>query len=172
MPRKARRPPFIVATSDVPERTFRYPGSREMLRHSRALGRAAGLLRIGLHVQRLPPGRRTSWPHAEEKEEEFVYLLRGRVDAWIDGRLFPRKAGDLAAFPAGTGICHTILNNGSRDALLLVGGEADKPDNRICYPLHPGRRRDLRWSAWWEDIPLRPQGPHDGKPRAKRTRRR
>ena len=117
---------------------------------------------------RLAPGHRVSWPHAEEKEEEFVYVLDGEVDAWIDGALHRRKVGDLAAFPAGTGICHTFLNNGERDVTLLVGGEASKPDNRIFYPLHPHRRGDMPTKDWWDDVPLCPQGSHDGKPDATR----
>jgi uncharacterized cupin superfamily protein len=129
------RPPFIISTADVPEKSDRYPKSDEPLGYGRAIGRAAGLLKIGLHVVRVPPGNRISWPHAEEKEEEFVYVLDGEVDAWIDGTLHSMKVGDLAAFPGGTGICHTFLNNGDREATLLVGGEATKPDNRIFYPL-------------------------------------
>jgi uncharacterized cupin superfamily protein len=80
------------------------------------------------------------------------------------------RPGDFAAFPAGTGICHCFINNGKRDALLLVGGEASKPDNRICYPLHPQRRDDLPPSEWWDDIPKRDLGPHDGMPDALRPR--
>jgi uncharacterized cupin superfamily protein len=130
------RPPFIVSTADVAERTDRYPKSDELLCHGRAIGKHTGLLRIGLHVVRLEPGHRTSYPHAESSEEEFVYVLDGEVDAWIDGELHPMKAGDLAAFPAGTGICHSFLNNG-----------------------------DMAWSEWWDDVPARPLGPHDGRPR-------
>src|SRR5690348_5731920 len=165
-----KRPPFIVSSESVPERTHQYPGSEEPMAPSRAIGRAAGLLKIGLHVQRLPPGHRTSWPHAESKEEEFVYVLEGEVDAWIDGTLHRMKAGDLAAFPSGTGICHAFLNNGTTEATLLLGGEANKSDNRIFYPHHPHRRGDMPWSHWWDDIPSRPQGPHDGKPDALRAK--
>jgi uncharacterized cupin superfamily protein len=78
------------------------------------------------------------------------------------------KKGDLIAWPAGTGICHTILNDGDEDALLLAGGEAAKAGSRIYYPLHPGRRDDLPWSAWWDDVPKRRQGKHDGRPAALR----
>jgi uncharacterized cupin superfamily protein len=159
------RPPFILSTADVPESTHRYPGSDEALAAARAIGKAAGLLRIGLHVQRVAPGERTSWPHAEEDEEEFVYVLEGTVDAWIDGELHAMKPGDLAAFPAGTGICHAFLNNGDADAVLLVGGERGKSDSKIFYPLHPERRAQIPWSQWWEDLPQRPQGSHDGVPR-------
>jgi uncharacterized cupin superfamily protein len=75
------------------------------------------------------------------------------------------RAGDFAAFPSGTGICHTFINDGDRDALLLSGGEADKAGDRIYYPLNPERRQDMPWSRWWDDVPKRPQGSHDGRPR-------
>jgi uncharacterized cupin superfamily protein len=159
------RPPFIVSSSDVPERRHRYPQSEEEMAPARPIGRAAGLLQIGIHLVRVPPGTRTSFPHAESAEEEFVYVIEGEVDAYVDGELHRMRAGDLAAFPSGTGICHTFINDGDRDALLLSGGEADKPHNRITYPHHPGRRQDLPWSRWWSEAPPHPQGAHDGKPR-------
>lgn len=159
------RPPFIIAASDVPEKDSAYPDSDERLSFGRAIGRAAGLTRIGLHVERVPPGRRTSYPHAESDEEEFVYVLEGTIDAWIDGHVHRMVAGDLAAFPAGTGICHTFLNDGDRDALLLVGGERPKATNRIYYPVNPERKGQISRSEWWDDVPSAPQGPHDGKPR-------
>ena len=82
-----------------------------------------------------------------------------------DGTLHRVKEGDLVALPAGTGICHTFLNDGPHEATILVGGEANKPANRIFYPHHPQRRAQLAPEDWWADIPLAPQGPHDGKPR-------
>jgi len=161
----ANRPPFIVSSALVPPRVHRYPNSTEDMAAGRPIGRAAGLLRIGVHLVTVPPGTRTSYPHCESAEEEFVYVVEGELDAWIDGELHHMKAGDFAAFPAGTGICHTFINDGDRDAVLLSGGEAHKSHNRIYYPLHPGRRDDMPWSRWWDDVPERPRGSHDGKPR-------
>ena len=158
------RPSFIVSTSQVAESTHIYPQSTEPMGPTRKVGRAAGLVRIGINVQRLPPGTRSSWPHAEEQEEEFVYVLEGEVDAWVDGSIHRMTVGDLAAFPAGTGVCHCFINNGQREAVLLVGGERSKSTNRIFYPLNPSRRADIPASEWWDDIPLHPQGPHDGLP--------
>ena len=163
-----KRPPFIVSTADVPETVHVYPNSDEPMGPLRRVGKTAGLNRIGINVQRLPPGTRSSWPHAEEDEEEFVYVLEGEVDAWIDGHLHPMSAGDLIAFPVRTGISHAIINNGTREAVLLVGGEAAKAGSRIYYPHHPGRREDMSWSMWWEDVPKRTLGPHDGLPDARR----
>ena len=111
---------------------------------------------------------RSSWPHAESDEEEFVYVIEGAVDAWIDGTLHRMVAGDLAAFPAGTGICHCFINNSDREALLLAGGEAAKAVNRIVYPVNPSRRVDLKESDWWHDAPARELGGHDGLPDALR----
>lgn len=163
------RPACIVSTGDLPERTHVYPQSTERMGPMRSAGKAAGLLRIGVNLQRLPPGARSSWPHAEEDEEEFVYVVEGEVDAWIDGNLHHMVAGDLAGFPAGTGISHCFINNTGREALLLVGGEAAKPGNRIVYPLNSSRRADLHASDWWHDAPVRPLGPHDGLPDAPRS---
>ena len=168
----ALRPSFILSSGQVPESTHVYPQSTEQMRPTRRVGKAAGLLRIGVNVQRLPPGTRSSWPHAEEDEEEFVYVIDGEVDAWIDGNVHKMSAGDLAAFPAGTGISHCFINDGDREALLLVGGEAPKPGNRIFYPLNPSRRSDMNSSDWWDDVPRRELGPHDGLPDPRRSRRR
>jgi uncharacterized cupin superfamily protein len=131
---------------------------------TRRLGAAAGLVRLGINLQRLPPGRRSSWPHAESDEEEFVYVIEGTVDAWVDGHLHRMVAGDLAAFPAGTGVCHSFINNSDVEVLLLVGGEAAKPANRLFFPVNPSFREDLNETDWWHDAPARPRGDHDGLP--------
>ena len=159
-----QRPSFIVSARDLPERSHVYPQSDEPLGPVRRAGAAAGLVRLGINLQRLPPGSRSSWPHAESDEEEFAYLIEGEVDAWIDGEIHPMRAGDLAAFPAGTGICHCFINNSGREAVMLVGGEAWKDANRIFYPLNPSRRADLKASEWWDDVPQRTLGGHDGLP--------
>ncbi len=158
------RPPFVIRGADVPETQHQYPNSDEKMAPSRAVGHAAGLQRIGVHLVRVAPGTRTSYPHAEEDEEEFVYVVDGELDAWIDGELHRVRSGDFVAFPAGTGICHTFINDGDRDALLLSGGECAKSDSRIFYPVNPERRNDMPWSRWWDDVPARPRGPHPGKP--------
>lgn len=160
----APRPAFIRSAGEITEHAHVYPQSSEAMGPLRRLGKEAGLQRIGVNLQRLPPGARSSWPHAEENEEEFVYVIDGEVDAWIDGDLHRMVPGDLAAFPVGTGIAHCFINNGDREALLLVGGESAKPGSRIHYPLNPSRRADLDPSNWWHDVPQRPLGPHDGLP--------
>lgn len=158
------RPPFIRSTHEIAEHTHVYPQSTEPMGPVRRLGKEAGLQRIGINIQRLPPGTRSSWPHAEENEEEFVYVISGQVQAWIDGHLHRMGPGDLAAFPATTGISHCFINNSEQEAVLLVGGEAPKSGSRIFYPLNPSRREDMPEQYWWGDVPPRALGPHDGLP--------
>ena len=110
----------------------------------------------------VPLVRRTSFPHAESSEEEFVYVVDGEPDVWLDGHLYRLKPGDAVGFPAGTGIAHSFLNNTEVEVRLLVVGERPKPDNRIVYPLNPDRR-PLR-EDWWDDPPQHALGPHDGLP--------
>ena len=164
---KYTRPSFVVSTDEVPEQVHVYPQSSEQMGPIRRIGKAAGLIHLGINVQRLPPGVRSSWPHAEEHEEEFVYVIEGAVDCWINGHLHGMKAGDLAAFPAGSGVAHCFINNSEREALLLVGGEAEKVNNRIFYPINPSRRSDMDPKFWWDSVPENTLGPHDGKPTAR-----
>jgi uncharacterized cupin superfamily protein len=165
------RPPFIRSTGQVAEYSHIYPQSTEPMGPVRRLGKEAGLERIGINIQRLPPGFRSSWPHAEENEEEFVYVIKGEVDAWIDGNIHKMRAGDLAAFPVGTGISHCFINNTAREAVLLVGGEAPKTGSRIFYPVNPSRRADMDSSNWWSNVPKRELGPHNGLPDAVRNQK-
>jgi uncharacterized cupin superfamily protein len=157
------RPEFIRHWSELenPDDSH-YKDSTELHGIGAPLARKLGITRIGIHHVRLLPGRRTSYPHAESAEEEFVFVIEGAPDVWIDGHLHPLKPGDSVAFPAGTGICHTFINNTDQEVQLLVVGETDKQENRIRYPLnedHEATRPD-RWLDW----PARPMGPHDGKP--------
>jgi uncharacterized cupin superfamily protein len=109
---------------------------------------------------RLPPGRRTSYPHAESAEQEFVFVIEGTPDVWLDGRLHRLAPGDAVGFAPGTGLCHSFLNNTDAEVRLMVVGDTDRAENRIYYPLNP-ERKPLR-RDWWYDVPKRPLGDHDG----------
>lgn len=161
------RPEFISHWQALEEPDVaHYRGDSEHMGIGAPLGRALGLTRIGIHHERLLPGRRLSYPHAESAEEEFVYVLEGSPHVWINGNLHALMPGDAVAFPAGTGICHTFINNSNEEVRLLVVGEANKPENRIHYPLNPiyETTREDRWI----DPPMQPLGPHDGLPDAQR----
>ena len=159
------RPDFIAHWSDLenPEPDC-YDGDTEAMGFDASLGRKLGLTRIGIHHVRLPPGRRTSYPHAESAEEEFVFVVEGHPDVWIDGELHPLSPGDSVGFPAGTGICHTFLNNSRDEVRLIVVGEKAKPENKVRYPLNQASAPSTEFA--WNDAPVRPLGPHDGQARS------
>lgn len=157
------RPSCIAHWTEIEEPDdSHYKGDDELMSIGAPLGRHFGLTRIGIHHERLPPGRRTSYPHAESHEEEFVTVLEGTPDAWLDGELHRLKPGDSVGFPAGTGQCHSFINNTETEVRLLVVGERPKPENRIFYPRNPDRK--LMRTDWWHDVPARPMGDHDGLP--------
>jgi uncharacterized cupin superfamily protein len=140
-----------------------YPGSDELQSISASYSEKFGLMQLGIHHERLQPGRRVSWPHAEADEEEFVFVLEGEPDLWVDGEVKRLRAGDGVAFPAGTGIAHTVINNTESDVRLLVVGEASRQRSRIAYPLHPARNAEIG-TRYWKNKPERPLGSHDGLP--------
>ncbi|BDH47546.1 cupin [Salmonella enterica subsp. enterica serovar Choleraesuis] len=139
-----------------------YPDSQEKFSIGAPLARAFGLNRLGIHHERLLPGRRTSYPHAESLEEEFVYVISGYPHAWINGYLYPLQPGDSVGLRPGTGLCHTIINNSDEEVELLVIGEPNRADNKIYYPKNP--RYAASRPDRWIDHPPQFFGPHDGKP--------
>jgi uncharacterized cupin superfamily protein len=152
-------PEFIRNVSDFSLSPMQYPGDPEEMSIGAALSRPLGLSRIGVHYELLKPGRRTSWPRAEEKEEEFIFVLEGNPDVWVDGEIFPLRPGDCVAFRPGTGISHTFLNNSEQDAkLLVIGDKVD--DNRVYYPLNPRGWQNMPSEGIWEDSPKHPLGKH------------
>lgn len=163
-------PPSIVHWSEIEEPdNSHYEGDDELMAITAPFGRHFGLRRLGIHHQRLLPGRRTSYPHAESAEEEFVFVLSGTPDVWLDGVLHRLKPGDGVGFPPGTGVSHSFLNNTDEEVRLMVIGDTARPENKVLYPLNPDRkayREDM-----WEDSPPRSLGGHDGLTDAERARK-
>ena len=56
-------------------------------------------------------------PHVHPSQDEFVYVLGGRYDLWVDGKDFSATAGDLVRMPMG--IPHGIFNKSDADATSL-----------------------------------------------------
>lgn len=162
--------PAIVHWSEIEDGApGTFQGTDEPMSMGAPFGRHLGLKSLGIHHMRLLPGRRTSLPHAESAEEEFVYVLCGTPDVWLDGVLHRLRPGCAVGFPAGTGLAHSFLNNTEEEVTLLVVGNTDLAANRIVYPVNPERQA---WRKdWWHDAPRRDIGPHDGLTDRERARR-
>ncbi|MBT9555965.1 MAG: GNAT family N-acetyltransferase [Myxococcales bacterium] len=153
----------------VPEtrRSGHYPGDDERFADGLRITGPLQLRALGIWVDLLLPGYRTSWPHAHTDEEELVYVARGAADVWLDGHVRPIAAGESVGFTPGTGAAHTLINDGSEPAIIITVGEtADFPGERIVYPKHPLRNAGCaRKNTLWLDTLDRPLGNHDGRPR-------
>jgi quercetin dioxygenase-like cupin family protein len=56
-------------------------------------------------------------PHLHPTQDEFVYVLSGRYDFWLDGKEFVARPGDLVRMPKG--IPHGIFNKSGETATSL-----------------------------------------------------
>jgi uncharacterized cupin superfamily protein/L-amino acid N-acyltransferase YncA len=133
-------PPYVVHLDDVAEveGTYPPPFDAEKLTIYRDLGRAAGTRNVGFGHERLLPGRRSSFTHAHELEEEFVLVLEGTchlrvIEPGAAPREIPLRKGHAVAFPPGTGIAHCFVNRGDAECLLFIAGERRR-DDRWFYP--------------------------------------
>jgi uncharacterized cupin superfamily protein len=113
-----------------------YPAPfRELVkgRFRKALGNAGGLTQFGVNLCRLAPGSATAQRHWHEREDELVFVLDGELVLIEDDGETVLKAGEAAAFKAGTPNGHHLVNRSRRDAVLLEIGTRD-PNDRGEYP--------------------------------------
>jgi uncharacterized cupin superfamily protein len=100
-------------------------------RSRQRLGNAAGLDQFGVNICRLQPGAASSQRHWHRNEDEFAYVLEGEVVLVEDGGETVLKAGDAAAWKAGSPNGHCLINRSERDALILEVGTRVATENAI-----------------------------------------
>jgi mannose-6-phosphate isomerase-like protein (cupin superfamily) len=66
-----------------------------------------------VNLKRIPPGAQSSNAHCHSHEDEFVFVLSGKARYWHQGEVPEKivKKGDTIGWKAGTGICHSLLND-------------------------------------------------------------
>ena len=112
----------VDGRSNYPEPFNRIVAGRSRLR----LGKAAGLDQFGVNLTTLKPGAASSLRHWHEKEDEFVFILRGEVVLIEDDGETVLKPGDSAGFKANSGNGHHLVNKSSSDVVLLEIGSRAK----------------------------------------------
>ena len=116
-PRRILRAAEIAAAA----RTFRHPlNSGSEISGSR-LGQPTGLVRVGVSMARVPPGKESFVYHRHHAEEEWVYIFEGEGESDIEDVVERVGAGDFIGYPAG--VAHTLRNVGAGDLVYLMGGE-------------------------------------------------
>jgi uncharacterized cupin superfamily protein len=99
------------------------PFDREVAgRWYRRIAPATGLTDFGVSHVVLKPGAWSSQRHWHDGEDEFLVMVSGEaVLVEDDGRTMLR-AGDLAAWPKGTGVGHHVINESGEDCVFVVFG--------------------------------------------------
>lgn len=120
------------AIGALPEQTRRHAVNPRGLRHSRELGAAVGLTRLGVHLVRVAPGDESTALHCHQTEEEFIYILAGQGTADDGTTRTDVGPGDFLGF-ATDGTPHLLRNTGSTDLLYLLCGERRDYDS-VDYP--------------------------------------
>lgn len=89
----------------------------------RRLAPATGLTDFGASHVVLKPGAWSSQRHWHDGEDEFLVMLSGEAVLVEDDGRKVLRAGDIAAWPKGTGNGHHLRNESDSDcAFVVVGG--------------------------------------------------
>ncbi len=111
----------VTRWQHFPGKVSRFTGDSNGPYSEVVLGEQADLTQFGVHIERLPPGSRSSFRHWHETEDEFVYVLSGELVLIEDNEL-PLRAGEAAAWKAGVPTGHCLENRSDSDALFLTVG--------------------------------------------------
>ena len=118
--------------AQIEETAFQHRLNDNAVRHTKSLGKAAGMSRLGVHLVRLEPGRESTEYHFHHHEEEFLYILSGRGETDIGEETHRVEAGDFMGFSAPS-LPHVMRNPFAEDLVYLMGGQS-LADDVTEYP--------------------------------------
>jgi uncharacterized cupin superfamily protein len=119
-----------------PVRGTRYPDQfkgRIATREKRALGDSHGLKAFGVNLTTIPPGGWSAQLHWHSREDEFIYIVSGRLTLVTGDGEQVLGPGMAAAFPAGVANGHRLENRTDSPAIYLEVGNRDSADV-VQYP--------------------------------------
>lgn len=129
--------PLAVLAEAAPRRTKPsvYPEpffSRMAARVKQPLGDLFGLTNFGVNLTTLAPGGESALLHRHARQDEFVYVLKGRPTLVTDDGEVELEPGMCAGFPAG-GRAHHLVNRTAEAAVYLEVGDRT-PGDAATYP--------------------------------------
>jgi uncharacterized cupin superfamily protein len=96
------------------------------------LGDRFGLSNFGVNLTTLEPGGVSALQHRHSKQDEFVYVLKGKLTLLRGDRADILEDGMCIGFPAG-GESHHLRNDSGEAALYLEIGDRTEGD-QVNYP--------------------------------------
>ena len=138
--RDDRRPAWLVRAEEAPTGENEYEPGGETFGLSTRLGEHAGLRRIGVNVDLIRPGERSTKFHWHHEEEECFLVLSGSGVLMVGDERFRVGPGDFFAKREGPERPHQFVNDGDQDLRILTIGEhrGDKAE----YPVAPWQSGD------------------------------
>jgi len=103
-------------------------------KHEARLAKAVDITQFEVNYVTLEPGSISALRHWHEAEDEFVYVLSGRVVLIDDDGEHTMEAGTFAGFPAGCSNAHHLRNESGAPASFLVIGSRKPGEETIHYP--------------------------------------
>ena len=103
------------------------------------VGKAIGCEKLYASIDYVQPGGKSAKYHTHSTQEEFFMILGGTGLLRMDGNEIPVRAGDVVSKPAGKGIAHQFINNGSEVLQILDVGTQESndiatyPDERVIF---------------------------------------
>ena len=102
-------------------------------RRRKRLGDALGLGNFGVNLTTLKPGAQSALRHWHTRQDEFVYLLEGKLTLVTDAGEQLLTPGMCAGFAAGKADGHHLVNRSGSDAVYLEIGDRT-PGDAATYP--------------------------------------
>jgi len=132
---KLKLPALDPETVKIPKGSA-YPKQYKGLvagRNKRALGNALGLTNFGVNLVRLAPGAWSAIRHWHRRQDEFVYILEGKLVLITDEGEQTLGPGMAAGFPAASANGHHLVNRSRASACYLEVGDRSAGDD-VVYP--------------------------------------
>lgn len=120
------------------------------------LSTAGGLTQFGAYIDRLMPGAWSSHRHWHSDEDEFLYVLEGRVTLHENDGAQDIDPGTCVCWPKGVANAHCLENRSDAPVLYLVIGTR-WPEDTVTYPdfdLHYRRAGGWRHRTRKDGTPL------------------
>jgi uncharacterized cupin superfamily protein len=105
---------------EIPHRELVSARTGERFSRSGVLTDLLGFKDLFVHHEVIPPGRRSSSPHAHTHQEEMIFVLEGEVVADYQGSSTVLRVGDFMGFPPGCEHIHFVRNDSQHVARVLV----------------------------------------------------
>jgi uncharacterized cupin superfamily protein len=129
------RPPYLVQVAEAPSGEGEYEPGGETFGISTRVGDHAGLRRIGVNLDIVRPGERSTKFHWHHEEEECFLVLSGNGLLQVGDRTFRVGPGDFFAKGEGPERPHQFINDGDAELRILTIGE--HRGDQVEYPPAP-----------------------------------